>query len=186
MGTGYYDRAGNPITADQWVEAFRSNTIKSTDIGDVHVSTVYLGMDHRFGDDGPPLIFETMVFGGALDQTCERYSAQAEAVADHQRLVEQVRKEQAKDSALSETGIRIPESAAAVADKVGMDEAAQLRFAAPVVAAAFRRLAGELLTQRDLLRASPTATSKNTRMAGLDEAASIARRHADDLDGGSS
>lgn len=184
-GGGYYDRAGNPISADRWVEAFRNNTIKSTVVGDVHVSTVYLGIDHNWGD-GPPLIFETMVFGGALDQTCDRYSTEAEAVADHQRLVEQVREEQAKDSALSETGIRIPSSAAAVADKAGMDEAAQLRFAAPVVAAAFRRLAGELLTQRDLLAASKTATTKNTRMAGLEEAASIARLRADELDGGAS
>jgi hypothetical protein len=50
---------------------------------DVFVSTIWLGIDQRFGEDGPPLIFETMIFGGPLDSWCERSSTEAEAVALH-------------------------------------------------------------------------------------------------------
>ena len=28
------------------------------------VSTVFIGVDHRIGGKGPPVLFETMVFGG--------------------------------------------------------------------------------------------------------------------------
>jgi predicted cobalt transporter CbtA len=61
------------------------------------VSTVWIGIDHRFGDDGPPLIFETMVFNraegwGELD--CERYSTEAEAVAGHAAMCEKWAHEQ--------------------------------------------------------------------------------------------
>ena len=53
------------------------------------VSTVWMGLNHRFGD-GPPLIFETMVFPsrddmGDLDS--DRYSTEAEAFAGHERMV---------------------------------------------------------------------------------------------------
>lgn len=51
------------------------------------VSTVFLGLDHRFGD-GPPLVFETLVFGGTEDGEGDRYSTYAEAVAGHARFVE--------------------------------------------------------------------------------------------------
>ena len=41
-------------------------------VGDYEVSTVFLGMNHNWHDEGPPLLWETMVFGpdgtGALDE----------------------------------------------------------------------------------------------------------------------
>jgi hypothetical protein len=49
-----------------------------------HVSTVFLGLDHNwFGS--PPLLFETMIFGGPEDGYCERYSTWDEADAGHTR-----------------------------------------------------------------------------------------------------
>ena len=54
------------------------------------VSTVFLGVDHRLGD-GPPLVFETMVFGGPLDRHQERCSTWAEAEAQHERVCAMVR-----------------------------------------------------------------------------------------------
>jgi hypothetical protein len=36
-------------------------------IGPYLVSTVFLGLDHRFGRNGPPLLFETMTFGADAD-----------------------------------------------------------------------------------------------------------------------
>lgn len=60
-------------------------------IGDVDISTVFLGLDHQFEPGGPPLIFETMIFGGPLDQTRERYSTWEQAEAGHARWVAAVK-----------------------------------------------------------------------------------------------
>ena len=46
---------------------------------DVYVSTVFLGLDHGYTVDGPPVLFETMVFSGQFDQEQERYATWAEA-----------------------------------------------------------------------------------------------------------
>jgi hypothetical protein len=50
------------------------------------VSTVFLGLDHRYGD-GPPLLFETMVFRDGEEEACDRYTTRAEALAGHARIV---------------------------------------------------------------------------------------------------
>jgi len=58
----------------------------------VHVSTIFLGLDHRpWGAHGPPILFETMVFGGPLDQEQERYGTWEEAAAGHTAMVARVR-----------------------------------------------------------------------------------------------
>lgn len=57
--------------------------------GDVRVSTVFLGLDHRFGD-GPPLLFETMAFVGHDDVGMERYSTWQEAEEGHARWVAKI------------------------------------------------------------------------------------------------
>ena len=51
---------------------------------DTFVSTVYLGLDHGWGD-GPPLIYETMIFGGPNDQWQDRYTTREQAVKGHRR-----------------------------------------------------------------------------------------------------
>src|SRR5436189_165925 len=53
------------------------------------VSTVWLGLDHNFSLEGPPLIFETMVFGKELwmDLDSARYATEAEAMEGHWRMV---------------------------------------------------------------------------------------------------
>lgn len=48
----------------------------------VTVSTVFLGLDHAFGG-GPPLLFETMVFGGPDDGAQWRFATWDEAEAHH-------------------------------------------------------------------------------------------------------
>ena len=86
----YYDRQGRPMGRNEWAAAFQENGVAKTDVGDVSVSTVWLGLDHGHGG-GPPVIFETMVFGGPLDGEQERYSTEAEALAGHAAMVERVR-----------------------------------------------------------------------------------------------
>jgi hypothetical protein len=47
---------------------------------------MFLCIDHRHGDDGPPLLFETMVFGAdGGEGFCQRYATWREAEAGHRR-----------------------------------------------------------------------------------------------------
>jgi len=56
-------------------------------IGDVRVSTTFLGLDHNFFGDGPPLLFETMIFGadGKPWDYQERCTTWVQAEAMHAR-----------------------------------------------------------------------------------------------------
>ena len=53
---------------------------------EISVSTVFLGLDHNFGE-GTPILFETMIFGGKFDQEMDRYSTWDEAVKGHEKMV---------------------------------------------------------------------------------------------------
>jgi hypothetical protein len=61
-------------------------TIIWQEFDDVVISTIFLGINHQFGC-GPPLLYETMVFGGRLDGTQQRYETELEAVEGHTALV---------------------------------------------------------------------------------------------------
>jgi len=56
---------------------------------DIVISTVFLGLDHRFGD-GPPQLFETMVFGGLEDRELDRYATWDEAIEGHRAMVRKI------------------------------------------------------------------------------------------------
>lgn len=76
-----------------WFEAASKSgerVVEKTEVGGYEVSTVFLGIDHQFGD-GPPLLFETMVFGGDLDEEMDRYSTWEDAEHGHAAMVERVR-----------------------------------------------------------------------------------------------
>ncbi len=68
----------------------KDRIVKQEDISDVHISTVFLGIDHNFFG-GPPVLFETMIFGGPHDEYQERYCTWEEAEAGHARAVELVK-----------------------------------------------------------------------------------------------
>lgn len=52
------------------------------------ISTVFLGLDHNFGREGPPLLFETLVWDRRGDEVDgARYSTYDEAEAGHARMV---------------------------------------------------------------------------------------------------
>jgi hypothetical protein len=61
------------------------------DGGTITVSTVFLGLDHNFNEQGPPVLWESMIFGGVLDQEQRRYTSREAALAGHQELCRQVR-----------------------------------------------------------------------------------------------
>lgn len=75
----------------KWADWFEkaNRRVARTDTKNGQISTVFLGVDHSFGD-GPPLLFETLVFGGTLNDEQERYSTWDEAVAGHKKMVERV------------------------------------------------------------------------------------------------
>lgn len=93
---------GSPIeTLEEWHELFKARTENTSNdswwrrrtvISDeVEVSTVWLGLNHRLFGEGPPLIWETMIFGGEHDNDYWRYSSRQEALDDHERIVRALR-----------------------------------------------------------------------------------------------
>lgn len=75
----------------EWAQKFeKANRIVAQDeIGEVRVSTVFLGLDHSFGG-GVPILFETMIFGGPYDDFQRRYETWDEAEAGHKAALEMV------------------------------------------------------------------------------------------------
>lgn len=62
------------------------------EIGEITISTVFLGLNHQHGD-GSPILFETMIFGGEHDQYQNRYETKEQAVAGHNKAVTMVMEE---------------------------------------------------------------------------------------------
>ena len=77
----------------EWAKMFekKDRRVAEDNIGEVRISTVFLGLNHRFGK-GKPLIFETMVFGNCIfDNYQERYSTYEEAEKGHKFMVKRVK-----------------------------------------------------------------------------------------------
>ena len=74
----------NTLTAGRFFESIDNMIVARTTVDDVLVSTIFLGIDHNFGD-GPPLLFETMIFGGTEDSYQERCSTWEEAEEQHKK-----------------------------------------------------------------------------------------------------
>jgi hypothetical protein len=88
----YYNRRGEQVSTSEAIALFRGDrhvgwTRLVVDGIPVTVSTVHMVFDHQW-TDGPPLIFETMVFGIADYAPQWRYSTEEEARLGHQRVVE--------------------------------------------------------------------------------------------------
>jgi hypothetical protein len=104
----WFDRQGNPISMLRWGELREVGVdaegrysessyvrVGEDDVGEAHVSTVWLGMDHGFNFDGDPdyrpVIFETMIFGGEHDEAMMRYCTEEEAHRGHIEAVTDLR-----------------------------------------------------------------------------------------------
>ena len=75
-------------SVEEWGRWFQANDrlVDLTELpGGVAISTVFIGVDHGLRD-GPPLIFESLIFGGPHDGEMERCSTWGEAIHMHQRL----------------------------------------------------------------------------------------------------
>lgn len=92
-GPAYYILKDHQVVectgAEEWAAWFENadRRVEYTKISStVNISTVFLGTDHQMGD-GPPLIFESMVFRDGDGQDMGRYSTWDQAVAGHRRFV---------------------------------------------------------------------------------------------------
>jgi hypothetical protein len=70
---------------------------------EILISTVFLCIDHQFGE-GPPHLFETMVFLDGDGGYCERCSTWLEAQFQHDRVADMVRRGEVRPG-----GVRILE-----------------------------------------------------------------------------
>jgi hypothetical protein len=103
MFTNHYilDEQGNPVLADldtwaAWIQKAERH-VGDEKVGPYRISTVFLGLDHQYGE-GPPVLWETMIFRSPaddeddLDQHQERCSGSKEqAEAMHHKVVELVK-----------------------------------------------------------------------------------------------
>lgn len=93
--TGRYilSESGNPIPEPDllkwadWFGKFENRRLCLTKRGKVEVSTIFLGLDHDFSFQGPPVLWETMVFGGEHDGEMNRYCTREEALKGHENMV---------------------------------------------------------------------------------------------------
>lgn len=91
----YFDKKCQPITQNNWCalwEDLSYRRIKEDWIGPYRISTVWLGINHQFWPDAPPLIFETMIFRDndkrdELDLEMQRYTYEYEAIKGHEEMV---------------------------------------------------------------------------------------------------
>jgi hypothetical protein len=94
----YFDKEGRGISLETFADLMITQEyrrVASDMIGDYHVSTVWLGINHAFSNVEAPTIFETMIFGGEFEDEgyMERYSTEKEALEGHKRAVELVKSE---------------------------------------------------------------------------------------------
>lgn len=74
----------------RWYENPENRRVGRTEQAGISVSTVFLGIDHGGWDGGPPILFESMVFGGPMDQHQNRYCTWEQALKGHVELCQKV------------------------------------------------------------------------------------------------
>jgi len=94
----YYDRQGRPLTNyGTFIELMADDGYRRValdEFDDQRVSTVWLGIDHNFYH-GPPVIFETMIFGGEHSGEMRRYPSEGQALQGHREAVNNLRRGEA-------------------------------------------------------------------------------------------
>ncbi len=88
------DKRVVPVSMEEALKGYNTDRrVGLTEDKEYSVSTVFLVMDHSFGDysnEVRPLVFETMVFplNSLEEQEMERYSTWEEAKEGHKRMCE--------------------------------------------------------------------------------------------------
>jgi hypothetical protein len=80
------------LTWAQWYEnSFQTRRLAQDEIDNQRVLTIFLAIDHNFSATGPPLLWETTVFGGPEDMKSWRTDSPAKALATHQEVVKRLK-----------------------------------------------------------------------------------------------
>jgi hypothetical protein len=94
MNNKYYVLRGKtPVQVDlltwgRWFEDIKKRRIAFTQItADIFVSTIFLGIDHSFGDTHLPILFETMIMGDGSDTQQWRCAFYNQALKQHTNAV---------------------------------------------------------------------------------------------------
>ena len=74
---------------EEWFSSYEEHhrMVAQTGNKNIWISTIFLGLNHNFFDEGPPILFETMVFGGHLHGSQWRYNTYDEALKGHHEVV---------------------------------------------------------------------------------------------------
>lgn len=93
------NRIAVPVTDDQDTEELFGvdgeflRRVGLTRVGKCEVSTVFLGLDHNWCRSGPPILFETMIFGDQEREEQRRCSTWEQAEKQHREVVDELLKE---------------------------------------------------------------------------------------------
>ena len=86
-------KATSIMEAADWMENNpERKVVKQENIGDIFISTVFLGLDHAWNSD-VPVLWETMIFGGIHDQYQDRYTSYEDALKGHELALTLIPKE---------------------------------------------------------------------------------------------
>lgn len=102
MRSEFYILDGHQVVPCKDIETWgafmtpENKRVARTEKNGITVSTVFLGMDHSWGQPGRPIVFETMVFGGEHDQEMDRYHTWKEALEGHKEMCNLVFGEEAE------------------------------------------------------------------------------------------
>lgn len=98
IGQYILNENGDPVPAPdlltwgRWMENNAARRVAEDYVGAARVSTVFLGLDHSplgmFDLPHAPVLWETMVFGGAYDMHQQRYESREEALAGHRKVIQ--------------------------------------------------------------------------------------------------
>lgn len=76
----------------RWFQVTHNRIVGRTDLSNgIRISTVFLGLDHSF-NEGPPVLWETMIFGAKGDEYQERYTSREAAILGHAEALEAAKK----------------------------------------------------------------------------------------------
>jgi hypothetical protein len=75
----------------QWFEKEENRRVLRTRIDDAEVSTVFLGLDQNFLQGGPPVLWESLIFGGRYNREMRRYRSREDAIVGHFEMVDMCR-----------------------------------------------------------------------------------------------
>lgn len=99
----YILRDKTPVAVSEFSEFLRwmvrnqsACQVARNQVGKSFVSTIFTGSNYNSVAQGPPLVFESMVFGGPMDLMIKRYSTWDQALKGHNDLIKELTRDHLK------------------------------------------------------------------------------------------